>query len=302
MKSWGARSAAVGILFAVLFFLLSCGLLFSFLYVALGHSPGNQQRRGKVRELLCRLYGAQEVSFESSHGVHLAGLLMRAKQPKGTVILCHGYRHSKELMSRYLPLFRDYNTLLFDFRGAGQSGGFFSSVGYYESDDVKAAIAFVRAVLPPNEQRPLILFGVSMGAAAVLKAASEVSVGIDGIILDSSYSSLKNIIHQAAHHFSFIPASLIGCVSSIMEMIIGPILSMEPTRYVTRLAMPALFIHASTDSITNPAHRICLFRLMHQQRRARARLWLTPPAKHAYCYVSYPYEYRKRVEQFLSGI
>ncbi len=286
-----AITLSVGLLVVVLFFIGT-------LWLTLGHYSGNQVRRAQVRALLSRVYGAQEVVFNSADGVALAGLFIKTEHPRGTVVLCHGYRHSKELMSRYCGLFKGYNLLLFDFRGAGQSGGAFSSLGYYESEDVKAAIAFAR--VHSAQPTPLIVFGVSMGAAAILKALSEGVSAVDGVILDSPYSALSSILEQSLHHFVSLPSWGMSLLKASMHTVLGPILEMNPRTYVKQLLVPALFIHAASDSITNPAHSVCLFRRMIKHRRAAAYLWVTPPAKHAYSYVSYPDKYRARVESFLS--
>jgi len=301
MKIRYARAATTALVVGVVTLLLFLAAVFVFLRLALGHHAGNQERRSQVRALLHRVYGAREVCFKSTHGVTLVGLLIQPKKPRGTVVLCHGYRHSKELMGRYCALFKDYNMLLFDFRGAGQSGGFFSSIGYYESEDVKAAISFVREAVSGPGCRPLLLFGVSMGASAVLKAAAECSDGIDGLILDSPYASLAAVIEQSMQHFSFMPRWLLGGAAWVVQTILGPILTMNPRKYIKQLHVPALFIHASSDGITSPAHSVCLFRRMLKYRRAPAYLWLTPPAKHAYSYVSYPVHYSEQINRFLNN-
>ena len=209
MKEFEKRRIATVLVVGVGVILLFCLSLFVVLKLILGHHAGNQGRRAQVRVLLQRVYGAQEVSFVAADGLVLAGLLIKRSNAKGTVLLCHGYKHSKELMGRYCSLFEGYNILLFDFRGAGQSGGFFSSIGYYESEDVKAAIAFARVAVPQPVGRPLIVFGVSMGAAAALKAVSEGAV-VDGLILDSPYASLAQIIDQSVQHFSVVPRPVIA--------------------------------------------------------------------------------------------
>jgi len=191
--------------------------------------------------------------------------------------------------------------LLFDFRGAGQSGGFFSSIGYYESEDVKAAVAFARTVVPLQVGQPLIVFAVSMGAAAALKAVAEGAV-VDGLILDSPYASLAQIIDQSVQHFSAVPRPVITFLCSSLQVVLGPILTMNPLEYIKKISVPVLFIHASSDSITNPAHSVCLFRHLVQQRRAVGSLWFSPPAKHAYSFVSYPRQYQERVTLFLQKV
>lgn len=290
----GALAGLAAIFLAASFFIV--------LRATLGHYAGNQVRRGIVRSFVCGVRGGKPVSFKTSDGITLKGILLQRPHARGSVVLCHGYRHSKEQMTRYIDLFPDCNLLFFDFRAFGESEGSFSSIGYYESRDVRAAVEYMRSSVPLKNQRPLIVFGVSMGAAAALKAAAENSFGIDGLILDSPYASLPEIVDQAAHHFSFIPRPLMYSMVSAVEYVLGPILRMNPERYIPRIAVPVLFVHAATDSITNASHSVRLFSQMYKHKQAPSWLWLTPPAKHAYSYLSYPKQYALRVANFLGAL
>jgi len=279
--------------------LLAFASLLLILFMTLGHFAGDQVRREKVRQQLMRVYRAQAVTFPSFDGTMLAGLLIQRQAAKGTVILCHGYRRSKEQMARFVRLFDGYNIFLFDFRGAGESGGFFSTLGYHESNDVKAAIGYLHQSLPADEFRPLILFGVSMGAAAVLKAAAEMPAGIDALILDSAYAKLQNLVDESAQHFSQVPYWLVSWSACFVQALLGPFLSMNPEESCKHVAVPSFFIHSATDSITSPLHSVRLCGRMQLRGKALATIWLTPPAKHALSYLAYPYEYARRVHRFL---
>lgn len=285
-------------IFLGIFFLLGtvAGLV---LWGALGRRVGNQVRREKVRKALVSAYGARPVSFFSEDGVPLSGLIIERPQARGTVVLCHGFRHSKEQMARYIGLFPDWNIFLFDFRSFGQSGGMFSSLGFYESNDVKAAVAFLRQHLCRTALRPLVIFGVSMGASAALKAAAEVSLGVDGLILDSPYAVLADVVYEAASQFSAVPGWLYAPLTAVIEYTIGPVLAMNPERYSARVGVPVLFIHSLSDGTTSAAHSMRLFARMLRYKRAASRLWLTPPAPHARSYVCYPKQYARRVGAFL---
>jgi pimeloyl-ACP methyl ester carboxylesterase len=205
-------------------------------------------------------------------------------------------------MARYVGLFAQMNILMFDFRAFGESGGCFSSIGYYESRDVRAAVEYVKNVIPQEERSPLLLLGISMGAAAVLKAATENDEGIHGLIVDSPYASLAEILDQAAHHFSCIPRGVLRRMVAWVEYVVGPLLQMSPAQYVKRLQVPVFFIHAITDSVTHAGHSVRLFRKMYKRQQALSWLWLTPPAKHALCYLSYPKHYQMRIARFIQAI
>lgn len=131
----------------------------------------------------------EPVSFTSSDGVNLRGWWMHHPDPRGVVVLSHGY-----LMNRAEPtplakrLFEQgYSCLLYDFRRHGTSGGKQSTIGWKERLDVLAATQTAQAYYPGKS---LILWGSSMGAAASVFAQASEGAGADALILDSGYSRL----------------------------------------------------------------------------------------------------------------
>jgi hypothetical protein len=85
-----------------------------------------------------------------------------------------------------------YNTLIFDFRAHGASGGQLTSFGDLERDDVLAAVGWIRAN-HANESKKIFGVGASMGAAALIAAAADRSAdgqAIDAIAAYGSYDSI----------------------------------------------------------------------------------------------------------------
>jgi pimeloyl-ACP methyl ester carboxylesterase len=87
---------------------------------------------------------------------------------------------------------RGWNALLFDLRHHGQSGGEATTFGVREKDDVHAAIDLARERSPG----PMVLWGISLGGASVVMAASE-DPEVAGLICDSSFRDLRDTV---AHH------------------------------------------------------------------------------------------------------
>ena len=110
----------------------------------------------------------------------------------GTVMLFHGYGAS---MSDLLPeakAFRGmgYSCWLIDLRGSAGSSGNTTSIGYYEADDVAAAVRAYRDTLP------LILYGNSMGAAAIVRAVAVKGVRPDAIILEGIFDRMLTTVEN----------------------------------------------------------------------------------------------------------
>jgi pimeloyl-ACP methyl ester carboxylesterase len=138
--------------------------------------------------------GFEEVAFAAPDGVALRGWWVPAAQSQGTVVLVHGLNRSRIEMVRKVPFVHrlGWNALLFDLRHHGESGGSATTFGQLEKEDVRAGIALARNRAPG----PVVLWGVSLGAAAcVLAAADDPSVA--GLVSDSSFRDLADTVN---HH------------------------------------------------------------------------------------------------------
>jgi pimeloyl-ACP methyl ester carboxylesterase len=136
----------------------------------------------------------EDVSFAAADGVALSGWWVPAASAKGSVVLVHGLNRSRLEMVRKVPFLNraGWNALLFDLRHHGRSGGATSSFGYFERQDVRAAVGMARERTPG----PVVVWGVSLGGASSVLAAAE-DAGIAGVVCDSSYRSLRDTV---AHH------------------------------------------------------------------------------------------------------
>jgi pimeloyl-ACP methyl ester carboxylesterase len=138
----------------------------------------------------------EDVAFQAADGVPLKGWWVPAPQPRGTVVLVHGLNRSRIEMVKKVPFLhaRGWNALLFDLRHHGASGGAVSSFGYFEKADAHAAVDLARS----RSGGPVVLWGVSLGAATAVLAAAE-DPGVAGVICDSSYRSLTDTV---THHLT----------------------------------------------------------------------------------------------------
>lgn len=120
--------------------------------------------------------------------IKLQGWYMKTPAAKGTVILFHGHGSKKSSVLEEAAGFRKmgYNTLLLDFRAHGSSGGNTSSIGYYETEDVKLAYDFIKE----KGEKNIILWGISMGAAAVSKAMNDYPLQPSKVILEMPFASI----------------------------------------------------------------------------------------------------------------
>lgn len=138
-----------------------------------------------------------DVRYETIHlttgnGLQLEGWWMPISSSKGTIILFHGYGGSKDGPIPEAEYFQrlGYNTLLMDFRAHGNSDGKVCTVGYNEAEDVMLAYNFVQQ----KGEKHILLWGVSMGAAAILRAVPTYHLHPDKVILECSFATLTDAV------------------------------------------------------------------------------------------------------------
>lgn len=141
----------------------------------------------------------ENVSFHSQDRVALSGWYMGGGDRGVSVACAHGlFRSRREMLERCVVLRKaGFNVLIFDLRRHGASGGERVTLGYKERLDLLAAAEYLSERSPRDR---LVLFGVSMGAAAALLAAAENPV-VETVIADSSFLSLE---HTVTHHLKLI--------------------------------------------------------------------------------------------------
>jgi len=115
-----------------------------------------------------------------------------APATKGTIVLFPGSGGNKaqHLLTPAQEFHRlGYDTVLVDFRGVGGSSGHTSTIGVRESQDVTIVVNYLQQSAP---HRPLILYGLSMGGAAILRSIAYQGIKPDGIILELPFARLLN--------------------------------------------------------------------------------------------------------------
>ena len=127
------------------------------------------------------------VHLQNERKNRLEAWLIEAKGARGTVVMFHGYTSTKSQQLTEAAAFRElgFSTLLVDLSGHGGSGGHVTSIGYFEAADVAAAYAYAR-----KRDRRVILYGVSMGAAAILRAVPAYGLQPDALVLECPFATM----------------------------------------------------------------------------------------------------------------
>lgn len=199
------------------------------------------------------------VKIPCDNGISLGAWHCPVAPDSALVILFHGYAGEKTGTLREAKAFLELglSTLMVDFRGSGESSESYTTIGYREAEDVAAAVAYARRNLPHSM---VILYGQSMGAAAVLRAVDACGVRPDAIIVEAVFDRM---LHTVRHRFEamglppFPGADLLVFWGGLQAGFNG--FEHDPATYAASVACPILFLHGSDDrrARVKEARRVC---------------------------------------------
>jgi fermentation-respiration switch protein FrsA (DUF1100 family) len=214
-------------------------------------------------------------------------------------VLCHGHGSNK-LTNLWLAgdLYPQFNVLLLDVRGHGESEGRHSSVGYLERLDMLASVDWLAERQGPA---PIGVLGVSMGGAAAIHAAAE-DQRISAVVSDSSFARLRGPVFEAICARGY-PRRVAGVLAwSVCN--VAPWLGAphgrrwrDPLDVVDRLApRPLLLIHGQADDFIGIQHAHTLFARAAEPKE----LWIVPEVGHGRAAEIDPSAYAQRVRTFFA--
>ncbi len=134
----------------------------------------------------------QTVYLKTRDSLKLEAWYIPADSARGTVILFHGHGGNKSGVMAEAEGFRrmGYNTFLVDFRAHGGSEGNTCTIGVEEAEDVKLAYEYIQA----RKEKNIVLWGISLGAATIMKAVDEYDIKPAKLILEMPFGSLMQAV------------------------------------------------------------------------------------------------------------
>jgi alpha-beta hydrolase superfamily lysophospholipase len=218
---------------------------------------------------------------------------------KGTVLLFPGNGGSKgKQLLAPAQVFNHlkYDTLLVDFRGVGGSSGNTATLGFREAKDVALVVNYAKKL---NLKQPIVLYGVSMGSAAILKAIAQEKIEPDGIILELPFTRLLNAVKsrlQARNVPSFPTAELLVLWGSVQQGFNG--FAHNPVIYSKRVNCPTLVLQGKQDKWTDMTE---IDELLENLRGSK-QLVIFPTAGHDLLVTVDKEHWQQSVEQFIKGV
>lgn len=197
-----------------------------------------------------RSMNREQVEIISFDGLKLRGFYYEYSPDSPLELIFHGYGGNAERdlsggVERCFALGR--SVILIDQRGAGQSEGKVCSFGINERRDCLSWIEY--ATNRFGDKRPLIIGGVSMGAATVMMASGEnLPENVVCVMADCGYSSQEKIIKMVIEQMK-LPKNLVYPFIKLGARIYGgfDLEETSPVEAVARSKTPLVFIHGDND-------------------------------------------------------
>ena len=222
--------------------------------------------------------------------------LIRTPGSRGTVALFHGYGGEKSGMTgpaeEYIRL--GFDVLLVDFMGAGASEGNQTTIGYLEAEQVKTCYDYLRE----HGEGPLYLYGVSMGAAAVLRAVSHYELKPEGVIIECPFATMQDAV-AARFRMAGLPSVPLASLLLFWGSVENGFWAFDhnPADYALRVRVPTLLMYGGKDDRVTRAET----NKVYENLAGTKRLVVFPQAGHESYLNDYRREWVDAVGSFLAA-
>ena len=231
-------------------------------------------------------------SRAADSGVH--GWLKRGERGGGVILLVHSIRSNRvEMLSRAKFLnAQGYGVLLVDLQAHGETLGERITFGIRESEDVEAAVAYLRENFPSER---IAAIGVSLGAAAIMLARHPLR--LDAVVLESLHPTIEEAVENRLrlHLGKFGPLFSPLLLWQLSYRLDIPPEALNPITRMGDLDAPLLLISGTDDRHTTVAETRRLFEAARQPKE----MWIVPGGGHFNMHAYAGREYEDRILDFL---
>ncbi len=219
------------------------------------------------------------------------------------IVFCHGYGFNRIGSLKYVDIFlkEGFNVVLYDHRNSGESEGEYTTMGYYEKEDLKKVIDYIYNRF--GDHSLVGTHGESMGAATVLLHCAE-DKRVKFVIADCPYSDLRKQlayrlkIEHKLPQFPFLDiASLFSKIRA--GFFFGQISPIKVIAAHNGLAdMPIMFIHGDADAYIP----VEMTEDMYKVKKGYKKLYLAKGADHAISVCVDRDKYTNEIHDFLVDV
>ncbi|KAB2338968.1 alpha/beta hydrolase [Cytobacillus depressus] len=257
-----------------------------------------EKEAGRLNPLEYESLPKTEVLIPSPFGYDLKAILAEPFPKNRYVIIAHGVTENKTNSIKYMNLFleRGFNTVIYDHRRHGDSGGETTSFGHYEKFDLKTIVDWLK-----KEKGANILLGIhgeSMGAATMLLYAGSLEDGADFYIADCPFSDFKELLTYRLKSDLKLPAAFILPIADLFLRLRQKysIKQVSPISVIENIQKPVLFIHSEKDDYILPS----MSENLYKRKKGPKMLYIAPIGAHAQSLNENRENYEKAIDEFLN--
>lgn len=255
---------------------------------------GIKEQAKKLSKVPCT-----RVQTTSYDGLKLSGRYYHQSDDAPLCICFHGYRGSAifdmSIMGQFLQN-EGYNVILVDQRAHFHSGGHTITYGIRERRDVLSWIKYANERF--GSDKPIYLFGISMGATTVVMASGlNLSDNVKMICADCPFSSPRDIIYYVAKRWYKFP-NLLWALIRASALVYGHLIiprNITAANAVKNTNKPILLIHGEADYFVPKE----MSEKIKQSNPDCVELHTFPGAYHGVSYFADPERYISIVRDFI---
>lgn len=235
--------------------------------------------------------------IDSPNGYPVKAIFLEPLESNNYVIICHGVTENKINSVKYARLFErlGFNSVVYDHRRHGDSGGKTTSFGHYEKMDLQAVVKAVKNYA--GEKAIIGIHGESMGAATTILYAGSLEDQAHFYISDCAFSDFTDQLMYLMKKETPLRSSLaIKLADVFLRVRDGYSMKLvSPREAVTNIEKPVLFIHSLPDDFILPE----MTKELYELKKGPKQLKLFEIGPHAQSFNQNSEEYEKTVAEFL---
>lgn len=194
----------------------------------------------------------EEVIFNLPGRHTTPGWVITGNNPAGpTVLVLHGHRDFTHGAMRFVPMLAPFasSIVLFDWPGHGGCTAPWMTCGKREPSDVLAVLQNLPDTI---RNKPIVLFGYSLGAQIAIKTAGLHDGRFAGVMVDGPYRLWDTPVRLKLKHLH-VPSFPFVQLAGLCFWMAGLLRDFDRVRYAKNIQCPLLVLHGSEDRIC-PIH------------------------------------------------
>ena len=235
--------------------------------------------------------------IDSPNGYPVKAIFLEPLDTSNFVVICHGVTENKINSVKYARLFErlGFNSVVYDHRRHGDSGGKTTSFGHYEKMDLQAVVNAVNEYA--GEEAIIGIHGESMGAATTILYAGTLEDRAHFYIADCAFSDFTDqLLYLMKKETPLRTKYAIKLADIFLRVRDGYSMKLvSPREAVIHIEKPVLFIHSLPDDFILPE----MTKELYELKIGPKQLKLFDKGPHAQSFNENPEEYEKTIADFL---